>query len=215
MLKMKYLRVILFAAAVLLPVTAQAGPLALDLVSAGSAMPCGSCGESGSTFGWAFHVNETVTVTGIGLWDDSWDGNGIGARSQVGLWTSGGALLGSAVVSDGSAPVASALASGRWLFEDLSLTLTSGDYLIGGVFYGAQPIAQVSPAYATDPRINVTGAVHSADYVGFAAPTQSFDLFIAGPTFSVASSETPEPAAFLLAGFGLLAVGLRRRFRNA
>jgi uncharacterized repeat protein (TIGR01451 family) len=53
------------------------------------------------TLGWEFQANSDICVTSLGFFDVGADG--LLASHQVGLWTSGGTLLGSVIVTPGSA----------------------------------------------------------------------------------------------------------------
>src|SRR5580692_5423432 len=110
--------------------------LVLDLQTGGTVGGCSfDCINGGQTFGWAFTVNSTITVDGIGVFDVG--AGPLGGSTQAGLWTAGGTLLASATISDSSTPVASASADGQWLFENFAaITLTPGDYVLGNVFTG-------------------------------------------------------------------------------
>src|SRR5438094_8281914 len=82
--------------------------------------------NTGSSFwnlGFEFHVNSNISVTSLGVFDSRQ--NGLVQPQQVGLWTSGGTLLGSTFV-DNSDPL-----QGFWRFHSLSsgVALSSGsDY---------------------------------------------------------------------------------------
>ena len=78
--------------------------LVLDLTGGGTVFPCGGCGDaSGRTFGWEFTVSGTITVDGIGVWDEGADG--IGPDVLAGLWNDAGTLLASVTIGNGSRQV--------------------------------------------------------------------------------------------------------------
>jgi hypothetical protein len=183
--------------------------LVLDLTSEGTPTPCGSCGATGTTFGWAFSVTSPITVNGIGIFDTGADG--LGGSFEAGLYTSAGVLLRSATISDLSTVVASAAVTGQWLFESvIPIVLPAGDYIIGSVFNDTLPLAAVGAPFTTIPSITFTGGVTSPSFdTGLQAPTSPFGFPIFGPTLDAA--EIPEPATASLFAFALAAVLARRR----
>src|SRR5438552_3149843 len=57
--------------------------------------------------GYLFRVTSSITVSGLGLWDEG--GNGLAQNHDVGLWNSNGSiLLASTTITNASTPVASA-----------------------------------------------------------------------------------------------------------
>ena len=110
--------------------------LAIDFTTAFERTPLAD-----SNYGWAFSVTVPFTIDGLGLWDAG--SNGLIENHEVGLWRTFGnvgapELIASKDVSNnGSVPVASASASGRWLFRPISpLTLEPGSYVIGALYRG-------------------------------------------------------------------------------
>ena len=187
--------------------------LVLDLTGGGTAEPCRTCGGSGETFGWSFTVNNTITINGMGIWDNG--SNGIGPSTQVGIWTSSGSLLGSTTVSNTSSVVASASNQGSWLMETIAaLTLSPGDYLLGAVFFGNTPLAQIGSTFTNIADITVGGGVrHGNSNGGLAAPLVNHSSLIFGPTMHLQdANQVPEPTGLALVSLGLLCVvALRRR----
>jgi hypothetical protein len=189
-----------------------AGPLVLDLNTGGTPTPCLSCGVVGETFGWSFRVINAITIDQLGLWDAGADGLGV-ASIEAGLWDANGTLLASAVITDASEQVASASADGEWLFENIgALVLNPGSYVIGSLFFGDFPLAQIDSPFTTIADIALTGGVRSGGAGdGFAFPDSGFASPVFGPTMRLAA--VPEPAGLALVGLGMTLVGLRRRVR--
>jgi len=83
------------------------------------------------TVGWSFTLSTDMTVDGLGGWDA---GPGLQKSQTVGLWTSGGTLLTSAIVGESSTPTPSSSSAGQWLFTSVtSFVLTPGDYVLSAI----------------------------------------------------------------------------------
>ncbi|HEY7391597.1 MAG TPA: PEP-CTERM sorting domain-containing protein [Bryobacteraceae bacterium] len=189
--------------------------LVLDLNTGGTAEVCGVlCGTNGTTLGWSFQLLSPITVNGIGIWDAS--SAPLGTLIDAGLWTSTGTILAAAVISDGSTPVASASANGRWLFQKFpAVTLNPGTYLIGNVFYPTVPLGQANAPFTTIPQVLSSSVVGAEGTLNGAltAPLNPFVRPIFGPTLETAA--VPEPGLAGVLGLGLTAVFFRLKKRRA
>ncbi|MCK5103213.1 MAG: PD40 domain-containing protein, partial [Cyclobacteriaceae bacterium] len=100
------------------------------------------------TLGWEFLVNSNITVTSLGFLDV--DSDGLLASHEIGLWDSGGNLLGYVTVTPASAPNVD-----DFLYENLTtpIDLTSGNsYRIAAYVYG-DAFVYSGNNIVTDPSI--------------------------------------------------------------
>jgi hypothetical protein len=133
---------LMFAAVVLgilssTQVTAKADQIGLDFTGGSSYF---ASQDSGSpyTIGWSFTTSETLSVSGLGFWDDQ--DHTLGFSHDVGLWDSSQNLLASTTITSTSMPVAST-GPGQWLFNTIgTITLTPGTYLIGADYVKADDV---------------------------------------------------------------------------
>lgn len=208
-------------AALLLPMAANAGPIALDIEFEGTAsIPVGD----NFTIGWSFSVTEAFTLDALGTWDQ--DADGLNEAQTVSIWTSAGAFLISVSVDNTAAAVAPGFATndtGQWLMADVAdILLGIGDYVIGANRLGGSgDVFQIEDTeIVTEPRVTYTGDRFSnANVFGFPMNTTIGSIFegnhFFGPTFWIADAVTvPEPGTLALFGLGLGAIGFARRRRK-
>ena len=201
-------RVAFLSAFLVLPLACRAEmTIVLDITGPGTAnVPLGD-----AVAGWQFTINQPITASALGLWDE--DADGLDVTHTVGLWTSGGTLLGTAAVNNASIPVASAFAGGRWLFTEIApIILFPGTYVLGATW--GNPIDGADPFIVSAP-LTTSGVSYDGGRVKTNLPDSSLvfpDLGpgaggFFGPNLAV---PVPEPAAFLLLGGAALWIGLSR-----
>jgi hypothetical protein len=190
----------------------MADVLSFNTSSAGSAI------NNNQTVGWEFDVLSSVTVTGLGWYDQGL--NGLADSHEVGIWNSTGTtLLTSALVAAGTTDPLDGL------FRTVGITpivLSPGEYIVGGENFADNPeqlAFDVPPT--TDPRISFVGGEYSLIDNTFEFPDNPTGVADCcwGPSFSVAAAgaTVPEPAnAGVLLAIGILAATLlARRPRRA
>jgi len=174
--------------------------------------------QADATFGWAFTVNSTITVDGLGFFDDFLvDGQGLIQDHVVAIWNdTTDALLAQTTIDNTSMPVSSTAMSGQWMFNAIApLTLNPGEYVIG-----AHDPACSGPDCDRIRLANIANTISAITLgnprtgVGFSKPGSSNDVEDGyfGPTFRIAS--VPEPGSLALLT-GMLFCGLMQRRRQA
>jgi len=155
------------------------------------------------TTGWAFSLSNSISVTALGYFDA--DADGLLSNHNVGIFTSGGTLLVSAIVPNG---VAGTLNGGYRYIGISPFALGAGSYVIGGLSIDSNdPIVYAASAFnpAAGITLDATDLFTFNDVLAF--PDQHGNTY-ANPNFQFTSSAVPEPAVFSLMSLGLAGLGL-------
>lgn len=185
--------------------TVKADQIGLDFTGGSSYF---ASQDSGSpyTIGWSFTSSETLSVSGLGFWDDQ--DHTLGFSHEVGLWDSSQNLLASTTITSSSTPVASD-GLGQWLFNTTgTITLAAGTYFIGAEYVKADDVDAYR--YYVSNITTVNGLTFdSAQYVygsglNFPGLVQGGAPSYFGPNLEFGSS-VPEPSSLLM---GILSLGV-------
>jgi hypothetical protein len=161
------------------------------------------------TLGWEFTVNIDVLITDLGLYDASL--NGLAESHDLGLFSSGGALLASATIPSGTS--GTLIDQFRYVSIAPIWLLAGSTYRIGAVYtsgldalvfpgFGATVVSTNPSISYLDSRFAVSGTL--------ANPTLSGGQGgYFGPNLN--GTAVPEPATLALMGAGLAALYRRRR----
>lgn len=161
------------------------------------------------TLGYAFSVSDTSEVTGLGFWDLTGDFN----SSTVGLWTTGGSLLGTVNTSNTTVDTfATGNGVGTWNFMDFNYTLSAGNYVVGAWGDGMEYAYDYSASSITTNELTfIESRYESGGIFQFPSYTDYCGSCYFGANISFASSSVPEPTALGLLGLGLAGIGFSRK----
>jgi hypothetical protein len=183
--------------------TAQASTISPIIdISGGADIPV--VGGSNVTSGFAFGVASSLVISGLGLFDVGADGL-INAH-EVGLWTSSGTLLASAMVTNSANVVASTDSLGEWLEVNIApVTLAAGSYVLGAFYFNANTHTEDDAVWMTTASSisgvsYQNGSVLVSSTFGFpneSIPATSSDARIFGP-MAFTGASVPEPGSFAL-----------------
>ncbi len=135
--------------------------------------------QTNGVYGWSFRLEQAVTVTGFGWYDDGLDG--LAHPHQVGIWMGyqPQPLLTLTIPAGTNAPL-----NGPWRIAELNqpVTLPVGEYVIGGMYYSESPdivkyVYSPDVPFPGDPRIRVNVALYSGDPNAFQEPNGNFLIF--------------------------------------
>jgi hypothetical protein len=173
------------------------------------------------SLGWRFNVLQSITVEGLGWFDENADG--LQNAHQVGIWSPAGVLLVDATVPAGMvapldgqfrtavvAPIVLPVGNGYIVGgQSFALASDSERLACGNPMIGSPCYPQLSQTL--DPRVQWTAATYSeaSSFVRPATVGVSSQGYY-GPSFSV--HPVPEPATAML--YALATVGLVLRYRR-
>ena len=164
-----------------------------------------------ATFGYAFTLSSSVTVTQLGIWDQF--GDGLGQSHAVTIWTSSGMQEVQATIPAGTGTT---LTNGFRYVSIVPFTLAAGTYTIAGFYNGNSPdfFEAEIPSITGASGVSYFGSRSTAGFVFPTADQGDFDNGYFGPNFQFTEGTgVPDTGStFSLLGFASLGlVALRRK----
>lgn len=160
--------------------------------------------------GYQFTATQNLSITDLGFYDAGLDG--LASSHDIGIFSLGGALLGSVTVGPGSANL---VGDFRYASLASALNLISGtSYQIGGTTSGSdawvfQGNSLVTNGISYDQsRFRQGGSFGALD-----TPADDREYFTVNALFGDVAGAVPEPStwAFMIFGFGAIGGAMRRR----
>jgi len=194
------------------------GSVVTPFLTAGASSPRG---PAWVTAGYGFEVNNTTTVTALGVWDE--DSDGLGGAHDVGIWkASDQSLLCSVTVPAGTA----GYLNGEYRYTDLGATVSLSPgtlYVIAANYTSSDNWGDAVAADVGLPDSSIGGwdwvspDVSPAYYISglssLTYPTSNWSGNEGNSGYITANFLVPEPATMALMALGGLGLLLKRRRR--